>query len=378
MLSRCPACATVFRVSAAQIRAREGRVRCGHCSAVFDALDSMLDDAATEAPLPPLDAPAAPPAAHVTPASDPEPRHATLSILGASLSLPSALDSAPGAAITVADPAMPQPQPGQDAAAFAAATEQAWQTRLAQPSDLEAGRPPLPESAASATEPPEADEPLASDTLEVASASPADAAHTTDAATALLLSPGHLPDPAPDPAVERIRRELYREVPVPSRPSRAAVFGWSLLCVATLIALTVQLLYLFRGELAQAAPALRPSLLSICASLGCDIPAPHEPGLVSIDSSDLNPDAQDAHRLRLSALLRNRAGFMQAWPHLELTLTDTADKALVRKVFVPADYLPDVDTIQAGFPANSEHGVDVLIETRDVEASGYRLYVFYP
>ncbi|OYW26274.1 MAG: hypothetical protein B7Z51_10240, partial [Methyloversatilis sp. 12-65-5] len=49
MLSRCPACATVFRVDTVQIRAREGRVRCGRCHAVFDALDAMVDIASLRA-----------------------------------------------------------------------------------------------------------------------------------------------------------------------------------------------------------------------------------------------------------------------------------------------------------------------------------------
>ena len=45
--TRCPGCATVFRVTAAQLALREGQVRCGHCRAVFDANDHfvLLDDA---------------------------------------------------------------------------------------------------------------------------------------------------------------------------------------------------------------------------------------------------------------------------------------------------------------------------------------------
>lgn len=40
--TRCPGCATVFRVSAAQLALREGQVRCGHCRAVFDANDHRI------------------------------------------------------------------------------------------------------------------------------------------------------------------------------------------------------------------------------------------------------------------------------------------------------------------------------------------------
>lgn len=40
--TRCPGCATIFRVSAEQIALREGQVRCGQCRAVFDANNHRL------------------------------------------------------------------------------------------------------------------------------------------------------------------------------------------------------------------------------------------------------------------------------------------------------------------------------------------------
>ncbi|MCB1958819.1 MAG: zinc-ribbon domain-containing protein, partial [Rhodocyclaceae bacterium] len=44
MLTRCPACETSFRVRPEQLQARQGRVRCGHCSRPFNALESLVDE----------------------------------------------------------------------------------------------------------------------------------------------------------------------------------------------------------------------------------------------------------------------------------------------------------------------------------------------
>ena len=44
MLTQCPHCRTVFRVTAAQIRIRDGRVRCGQCKGAFSALQVLLDE----------------------------------------------------------------------------------------------------------------------------------------------------------------------------------------------------------------------------------------------------------------------------------------------------------------------------------------------
>jgi predicted Zn finger-like uncharacterized protein len=56
--TRCPGCATVFRVTPEQLALREGQVRCGHCKTVFDGVAqavSLAPPARTERDEPPLD-----------------------------------------------------------------------------------------------------------------------------------------------------------------------------------------------------------------------------------------------------------------------------------------------------------------------------------
>ncbi len=59
MITRCPACATAFRVTESQLRARSGQVRCGRCGALFDALAALSPGSSSRASLPQLDAPPA-------------------------------------------------------------------------------------------------------------------------------------------------------------------------------------------------------------------------------------------------------------------------------------------------------------------------------
>ena len=62
MLTRCPACATSFRVTPEQLKLRAGKVRCGKCQTVFNAIDSLLESpvhGTTAGPVPtPLSTPA--------------------------------------------------------------------------------------------------------------------------------------------------------------------------------------------------------------------------------------------------------------------------------------------------------------------------------
>jgi predicted Zn finger-like uncharacterized protein len=51
-LTRCPACATVFRVTASQLESRQGFVRCGQCAKVFDARAALMPEVREQTPEP--------------------------------------------------------------------------------------------------------------------------------------------------------------------------------------------------------------------------------------------------------------------------------------------------------------------------------------
>lgn len=58
MYTQCPQCQTVFRVTAAMLKAAKGRVRCGRCAHVFDALTFLIDIEEAEADTPAPEVPA--------------------------------------------------------------------------------------------------------------------------------------------------------------------------------------------------------------------------------------------------------------------------------------------------------------------------------
>lgn len=50
LITRCPACGTMFKVVADQLKISEGWVRCGHCTEIFDATADLHDEAELEVP----------------------------------------------------------------------------------------------------------------------------------------------------------------------------------------------------------------------------------------------------------------------------------------------------------------------------------------
>jgi predicted Zn finger-like uncharacterized protein len=46
LVTRCPVCATAFRVQREQLGARSGKVRCGKCGQIFDGVASLVEEGA--------------------------------------------------------------------------------------------------------------------------------------------------------------------------------------------------------------------------------------------------------------------------------------------------------------------------------------------
>jgi len=157
------------------------------------------------------------------------------------------------------------------------------------------------------------------------------------------------------------------------RPSRL----WWLASVFLVLAFVVQGSYQYRGEIAVLLPETKPLVQRICAEFGCDVPLPRRAELLSIESSDLQADVAHPSVMVLTATLRNRAGFIQAFPALELSLTSTQGETVARRVLTPKDYVPQSTRPEPGFAAGSELQIRIYIEAAALKPIGYRLYLFY-
>lgn len=160
------------------------------------------------------------------------------------------------------------------------------------------------------------------------------------------------------------------------RPRRP-IWPWAIASFLLLLSMCAQAAYLFRVDLAANLPGLRPALDSYCKILKCTLPLPHHSGLISIESSELGVDPEHESQVGFDALLRNRAPYAQAFPDLELTLNDSLDQPLARRIFTPADYLSPAQNETAGMPANSELGIKLRMDTAKLKPSGYRLVLLY-
>ncbi|HZE11484.1 MAG TPA: DUF3426 domain-containing protein [Burkholderiales bacterium] len=159
--------------------------------------------------------------------------------------------------------------------------------------------------------------------------------------------------------------------------SRPASRLWLLGTLLLVIALAAQGAYRYRGEVSVLVPEAKPLLERMCAELGCDVPLPRRVELLSIETSDLQAEGSHPSVMVLTATLRNRAAFVQAYPALELSLTSAQGETVARRVLMPKDYVAPPARSDAGFASGSELQIKVFIEAAALKPTGYRLYLFY-
>ncbi len=142
------------------------------------------------------------------------------------------------------------------------------------------------------------------------------------------------------------------------------------------IFLLAQLVTNFRNTLAAQYPGLKPAISASCKLLGCKVELPAQIEHLGMETGELQSLSPTS--FQLTTLLRNEGTLIQAWPHIELELTDAADKPVVRRVFTPAQYLPSTVAVAKGFAGRSEQTVKIQFELKQVKASGFHIAVFYP
>jgi predicted Zn finger-like uncharacterized protein len=449
--TRCPGCATVFRVTAAQLALREGQVRCGHCRAVFDANDHVVsmdagvaghepgaDDelargrptvtlrserALLAVPAPPTDDAAAalarddivdgqPATGTGSAGSDSgdataetgEAEHRRMDDDGGRPE-PEPGDARPGGSLgstSVADDTLP-PAAAEETVREGVAVEQATAEGTTAEGTTAEGSTAEGSTAEGSTAEGSTAE---GSTAEGSTAEGSTAEGSTAAATA-GDGAGRVADddpagdandrPADDaPSTEPARAAdgaAVADIPIDIRDAeRAARFEWKKprrapsqrkaaylsAIVLLVVGVAVQAVLEFRDALAAHVPAARPILAAACRVLSCAIEPLRDAGALSMDASDLQADPAHRGLLVLSATIRNRSSHPIAYPYLELTLTDTSDRVVVRRAFAPVDYAGGTADLLQGLPANGERLVKLFIDATATQQAGYRVYLFYP
>ncbi|MGL6070597.1 DUF3426 domain-containing protein [Craterilacuibacter sp.] len=369
--TQCPQCQTRFKVSDAQLAVASGFVRCGRCAHVFNASDYLQD-------IPPP-VPAAEPLPARTPADDfelelPDFDPADYPPTPAEAAGPAMMQAEAEAEPWPAEEELPPPAPeNPELAEFQQALADALRS---------------PKQASRSIEPPET--PQATAPLpEMPLGNPFDdavAEPDTLRTARTRLEPSMDDSRPPEPAFEHPTPAAAEpSAPADHKPASRRGGLNALLAVASISGLFIlagQLVYLNRTRISAELPELRPTLEQVCTNLGCTVPLPTDRQLLRTEWSELTVVPDHPGLVQFTATLKNHARYPQAWPAMELTLTDSEDRVLVRKVLPPAEYLPAAELKAGRFAAGSQVRISQRFDAARLGARngslGYSVNWLYP
>ena len=433
LTTRCPQCGTSFKVVPDQLRVRNGLVRCGACSTVFDGRACLVTApgapvASTVPASAPLPSSAAAVAAPVLAAPEPHPPAAPIPER-AFPSMPAAPAPAePRVVLPWEDEPVAPPAPSIPPAVLRGRDD--IRKRAEPAAAIPDEHPDVDDYADDDDEPflREPEPPRAAPTQRTAAYRNEPIVATRSDEPTLDWRTGRQRDDVRDDAHD-VRDDLHEDVrdierddeyeheddlahgthePVlgdtRTRYSSATDVGrappefldqdriersgfvrklWGYACLAGLIVLALQLLYAYRTDIANSVPALRPVLEVACKPLDCTVGYARRRDLISISSSSLQPPAGAAAiddgrtRLVLTVMLHNRYDKPQHWPALVLELNDLSDTVVVRKVLMPENYLTP-EQLAGPFGPQGALKISVPIEVTGVQVNGYQLDKFFP
>ncbi len=352
MITRCPGCQTVFRLSAEHLKMARGQVQCGLCSLQFDAIANLLEESGV---LPALTAEGAAPApGEPVPPEMPE---------WAYDDLPPADEQAPRT---------PEPPDEESLRVVAEAMEErdADLAIRAFEEELEALRRAEETAAERATEPEHGPQ-APSESVQVAppliEAEPdEDPMRREPDADAILLSD------LPHVSVERDDVEALRSYLRESDArERAGSPWWGIAAALLLVALLGQAAWYQREWILDHVPGLRAHWQAWCEGKACALPPRRDVAMLHIVSRDVRDHPQYRDALLVNATIVNDAEFTQPFPVVELTLFDQAGVALGVRRFQPREYLDASLNVEAGMKPRQSIYVVLEIAGTSTEAVSF-------
>ncbi|MDG1097417.1 MAG: DUF3426 domain-containing protein [Methylophilaceae bacterium] len=135
--------------------------------------------------------------------------------------------------------------------------------------------------------------------------------------------------------------------------------------------------YFLRSEIARQFPPIKPLLERACVSLKCKIELAKNLDLITIGDSDMQEDDTYQSVIKFSSSIKNNANYPQAYPSLELTLTDNDDRPVIKKLITPKLYLVSKEKIKHGLDYNETATIKLSFHVDDPSVGSYRILLLY-
>ncbi len=333
MLTQCPLCDTFFRLSAPQLRAARGMVRCGECDEVFNALDFLHE--------------------HIPPSYKPP-------VLQAGTQPSEDTDDQTDADSPIEDGELEVTEPdlGDDVE-----TDYEDETEPEESLELEDEKASLGEEPDGEIPPVETnislDDFIQEEPQQLTLETDVQEQETdpTDPMDILIEPPSSTSEDVMaeklnladlDDLPEALREEI--EADADTQGSVLGIVLWSVAIFLLLVGLAVQLSVSFQNEIEERLPASKAVYEKICVHLPCQTVLYQNPIAIKMVARDVRHHPRFRNTLLVNGTLVNESEQTVSFPVLQFELLDSTGTVIGVRQFQPAEYLDKSIDLDEGMP----------------------------
>ena len=402
--TQCPKCETRFRVTDEQLGIAKGKVRCGNCLSVFNAIEHQVMSRSSSKP--------APAPAQTEPETSGDYRTPEEDFVFADNPEEDASEEPyAGTKLTFSDDELSdsfRTMDGQSSTDFQDAVDdgttkdvdESWAEAILQETAKPASKPapePEPSEQAQAPEPepddfddtaeptfdPSFDPDITPDFELEAEAEPVQPAPKTEQADDFYEPFGNdkefdfdaEDDQLGEPMAATLPYDNLRREPVSVRGENSGKLRtviWSVV-VLSLIGILVAQVAWFQFDRLSAIPELRPFYEKGCAIAGCELKP-----LINVDAIQsrklvVRTDPDNRSQLVVNAVIINRADFEQPFPAIALTFSNLNGDVVAQSIFTPDEYLAGEGQNLSAMPKDTPVRIAIDIRDPGKDAVNYNL-----
>ena len=158
----------------------------------------------------------------------------------------------------------------------------------------------------------------------------------------------------------------------PTKPLWLISLQWLLLIVLLLLFLS-QWLWFHRDEVLPRYPQLLPYVQEVCQRLNCTVVRHKDVAAIKMLARQMQPHPQRPNTLIVDTTVVNTLPVRQAWPVVQILLTDSESRIVAAGKFLPRNYLdPAIDPDQ-GMPSWQNIHIRLELYGDPETASGFQI-----
>lgn len=172
--------------------------------------------------------------------------------------------------------------------------------------------------------------------------------------------------------------DYYRPEPIVVKTDKSYIRLYGVLGLLGLLLLITQLIVINRINLNANFPEFGPAIKTISSWFNAKVYLPRHKQLLRTEWSETSRVPEYPQLIKVDAVLKNHAHYAQEYPQMILSLFNSKGQTIMKRNLSPTEYLSLTDLKLGQFNADSQVKISMNLNTSGLDVSGANIEWFYP